>query len=1296
MSTNSVLFEGNDTTGNVGLWITDGTAAGTHELAVISDAGPGGGFFPSGFLGALNGQVLFNGVNSNGIYGLWLSDGTAAGTHELTGISGANGGGILGGGGATDSFTVFNGQMLFAGENSNGQFGLWASDGRAVGTQELTGILGANFQYGVAPNDLTVFNGNVLFQGLDTNGQEGLWVTDGTALGTHELNISGTSWRGVWPSKITVFSGGALFAGLDASFNFGLWATDGTAAGTHELTGISDANAAGVFHASSQPGGLTVFKGEVLFDGTDVAGNVGLWVSDGTAAGTHELTGISGAAASGISPTNMVVFNDTVLFNGQDASGNYGLWVTDGTAAGTREIVGINGVNSGGLNPLDITVFNGDVLFDGTDAAGNLGLWVSDGTAAGTHEISGINGAPASGLFPRDLTPFAIPMINQPPHIVLPFGKQYGAIKVTQDFGEGAREPTDLNDGTPNDHGNTKSKTDIDLYYSVDFALVVGTPVLAQGKGHVVDFSFNVPDALTQIDPITGKVTVLITLQTEGLHNFGNYITIQYDDGYVATYMHLQQNSIPDILRHINADVTLGDPIAKVGLTGATGGPHLHVTYGEITDDLYTDVLVANGSKAANPKGPPVNFNVGPLLDDHYYISDNVPHTVSDGYLAGATVFGDANGNGKLDPGEVSTVADAFGVFTLPAGTGPLVASGGTDISTGLRFSGVLSTPAGSSQITPLTSLIVALQSFGVSNADAMIHSAFGIDVSFDLANTDPIAAAQVNDSAGSKEYAVGAEVINTVTMIASALTSNGNSTAQNTIEVFGALASSISTHGAGSVNLADVSFVSQLVTASADVLHLQIDSSFITALAGVVSASNSALEQNSFDLTDQALIEVVSSIERLAQGAVSDALQKLAADSSLLDPVLNAFTGSNLANALAPQSKDANHAPWLATDAVTSHSLSELTGKTGSNTFDATNGKLLFTDADLSGTHQVGAVLEQSSIKWMNADGTLSSTALAKNTSDALIHAVQATLVSDSTHGSIGELSWSFSAADHYFDFLAAGESLYMTYDVAVTDNQGATSVEPITIVINGSDDNPTALPDSNGVAKGSTISVTASAGVLSNDSDPDIHDHLVVGAVNGLTANVGHEVKGTYGSLTLNADGSYAYTANKGALPAQIVAQDTFNYTVSDGHGGTSTVPLNIVVSNPDVTYRSGVNTTLVGSNGKNVLDGSAGHDVLMGGNGADVLIGGNGDTLTGGSGPDTFLFRPDFGTNVITDFNINNDVLQLDKSLFASLTDVFDHTIASNSGAIINDGHGDTITLIGVALPQLPTHQSDFHLV
>jgi VCBS repeat-containing protein len=262
----------------------------------------------------------------------------------------------------------------------------------------------------------------------------------------------------------------------------------------------------------------------------------------------------------------------------------------------------------------------------------------------------------------------------------------------------------------------------------------------------------------------------------------------------------------------------------------------------------------------------------------------------------------------------------------------------------------------------------------------------------------------------------------------------------------------------------------------------------------------------------------------------------------------------------------------------------------------------------------------------------------------------------------------------------------------VTVDDIGGSTTTTVSTTAI--VDPPVVANPDSNGVAKGQTVSVSATKGVLANDSDPD---DLTVEAVDGRTQAVGNTIEGKYGSLTLNADGSYVYKADPGSLPSQIVAQDTFSYSVSDGHGGVANSTLSLLVFNPSTYYQSGANTTLV-SNGvqPNVLDGSAGNDVLIGGRTPDVLVGGNGDTLTGGGGPDTFLFRPDFGLNTITDFNVNNSAIQFDKSIFAGVSDILKHTADTAHGAVISDGHGDTVTLAGVTLAQLQAHQSDFHLV
>jgi hypothetical protein len=82
---------------------------------------------------------------------------------------------------------------------------------------------------------------------------------------------------------------------------------------------------------------------------------------------------------------------------------------------------------------------------------------------------------------------------------------------------------------------------------------------------------------------------------------------------------------------------------------------------------------------------------------------------VDEGYLSGATVFADANGTGLLATNDPSTTTDTTGSFSLTGVSGLLIAFGGTDTSTGLSFKGQLSAPAGSSDITPLTTLLADL-----------------------------------------------------------------------------------------------------------------------------------------------------------------------------------------------------------------------------------------------------------------------------------------------------------------------------------------------------------------------------------------------------------------------------------------------------------------------------------------------------------------------------------------------------------------------------------------------------------
>ena len=325
--------------------------------------------------------------------------------------------------------------VLFEGVDAVDTVSLWATNGTASGTFELltnppavagqAPITGEAI-FGFVPNtlvsiDLTVLNNKVLFAGRTGPNDFGpytVWTTDGTAAGTVPIplaSIAGANSKGLFIGNdqpgdmmpgFTVFGNEVLFRGIDTASDAALWTTDGTATGTKEITGIHGAASTGV-----NPTDITAFGGMALFNGADSAGHLGLWKTDGkTSGGTSELVPpvAAGASASGLNPTDMTVFGNEVLFNGTDANGRSGLWATDGTAGGTRELVAKATNASSGLDPTDMTVFGNEVLFSGVDANGVSGLWATDGTAVGTHEVfaTGATARDPDGLAPTSITIF--------------------------------------------------------------------------------------------------------------------------------------------------------------------------------------------------------------------------------------------------------------------------------------------------------------------------------------------------------------------------------------------------------------------------------------------------------------------------------------------------------------------------------------------------------------------------------------------------------------------------------------------------------------------------------------------------------------------------------------------------------------------------------------------------------------------------------------------------------------------------------------------------------------------------
>ena len=139
----------------------------------------------------------------------------------------------------------------------------------------------------------------------------------------------------------------------------------------------------------------------------------------------------------------------------------------------------------------------------------------------------------------------------------------------------------------------------------------------------------------------------------------------------------------------------------------------------------------------------------------------------------------------------------------------------------------------------------------------------------------------------------------------------------------------------------------------------------------------------------------------------------------------------------------------------------------------------------------------------------------------------------------------------------LGVGETLTDTFTYTVTDNHGATASNTLTVTIHGTNDAPTVAAAAASVTEDTQITTS---GTLPTPSDTDVHD-----TVSFLTQS---GAPGTYGTFTLNADGSYTYILNNSLSAIQTLGvgetlTDTITYTVSDGHGGTASNTLTVTIS-------------------------------------------------------------------------------------------------------------------------------------
>ena len=378
------------------------------------------------------------------------------------------------------------------------------------------------------------------------------------------------------------------------------------------------------------------------------------------------------------------------------------------------------------------------------------------------------------------------------------------------------------------------------------------------------------------------------------------------------------------------------------------------------------------------------------------------------------------------------------------------------------------------------------------------------------------------------------------------------------------------------------------------------------TAVTGIIAGTGTPTSNVSGGTTSANGTSIAGSFGTLVQGAdgsysytldnSNPAVQALAQGQT---PITDTFTytitdtdGDTSSTTLTVSVSGANDAPVITVR--TSDGDSDSASLTETNSGLSTSGTLSVFDVDTLDT------VAATKVDALTVGGTYTGTTRPTEAQLKAMFSVTGGESSSSAQDAPNGIGWAFDSDSEAFDAIPEGQTLTLTYTVRATDNNGASDDQLVTITITGTNDAPVAVADTRSVTEDaadqsgfndSNPATTIVAGnVLSNDTDVDTGDtRSVSGVAAGTTPNSGNNVTsgmattttGTYGSLSINADGSYTYTLDNTKGIVQALAQgqpnitDTFTYTITDSQGGTSSTTLIVTVNGandaPVITVRT-----------------------------------------------------------------------------------------------------------------------------
>lgn len=370
------------------LWVSDGTAAGTHLLKDILEGTNESN--PRNFVGTGNGKAYFYAMTAGGRFQLHETDGTAEGTRHVpvAGLEDENYG---------ISKVAVNGKLLFV---ANNQQVYVLDDAGARLLREFDSAFSTNPPF-------HVLGDRVIFA---MDGGNALWVSDGTDGGTRQLGLGIPFQPGV---HYAVSNGVMYFNGYDTAHGWEPWRTDGTEEGTYRVQDIipgvypnADYRLGDTVSADfSRLGYYTSVRDGAYFVATDFENGSQVWKitqsTDGSpdrAALTRKVIHVDPSAvnAGPGRPTDLYGAGTRLIFQASDTNAQWAdIWISDGTAAGTQQLFPNGDPRwEATRNRRDMTRLGSDsvIFIDSQYSSGLERYWISDATTDGTVRLKNASG----------------------------------------------------------------------------------------------------------------------------------------------------------------------------------------------------------------------------------------------------------------------------------------------------------------------------------------------------------------------------------------------------------------------------------------------------------------------------------------------------------------------------------------------------------------------------------------------------------------------------------------------------------------------------------------------------------------------------------------------------------------------------------------------------------------------------------------------------------------------------------------------------------------------------------------